>query len=523
MIRKLLSRGFAKKAIIAFLILVQFVLLLVLFLWLSGFSGLNPAWVIIIVAALCAASDVAGFYILNSTSSDAYRLSWMLVVFVLPGIGLFLYLFFANKQNTRRVRDGTRKMVLPVIEQDWEQEEKEGLRKFSDSCYNISCFLYNVDKIIPYRHCSVEYFPLADFVLDPLLRELSKAKHYIFIEFFIIEEKGVFFSSMLEILRKKAADGVDVRIIYDDVGSLTTVDDSFPERMERLGIKVTPFNRFRPLFDVRQNNRNHRKILIVDGHTAFTGGFNIADEYLNKKERFGHWKDNAILVRGEAVTAYTLTFLSDWLLSHPGEVIDKASYHSSAHIDEIGGYPEEEGYVEPYADLPYDGEPVGERVYLSIIERATKYVYIATPYLIMDSEMENALCFAAKSGVDVRVLTPHIPDKKAVFGLTRSNYKKLLLSGAKVYEYTPGFVHEKMFVSDDAIATVGTINLDYRSLYLHFENGTLLYAHPAIKNMKRDYLDTIAVSKQVSAEDYARWERKNKYYWGLLKAIAPFL
>ena len=271
MIRKLLSRGFAKKAIIAFLILAQFVLLLVLFLWLSGFSGLNPAWVIIIVVALCAASDVAGFYILNSTSSDAYRLSWMLVVFVLPGVGLFLYLFFANKQNTRRVRDGTRKMVLPVIEQDWDEQEKEGLSKFSDPCYNISCFLYNVDKIIPYRHCSVEYFPLADFVLDPLLRELSKAKHYIFIEFFIIEEKGVFFSSMLEILRKKAADGVDVRIIYDDVGSLTTVDDSFPERMERLGIKVTPFNRFRPLLDVRQNNRNHRKILIVDGHTAFTG------------------------------------------------------------------------------------------------------------------------------------------------------------------------------------------------------------------------------------------------------------
>ena len=525
MLRKLLSKRFWPKAIIAFLIFFQFVGLFLLFLYLSDWSGLSPEWSGIAVIIVYGIGVVFAFYCFNSESSIAYKLSWVFVVLAFPGAGSFLYLIFGNKQNSRRKARLVKRFVTPYQRDSLSPEEWDAIRKEHPYAYPLASYLHRVKGIVPYQKSSVEYFPLGDAVFEPILAELRKARHFIFIEFFIIESDGVFFSSILEILKQKAQAGLDIRIVYDDVGCLTTLPSSFGKDMALLNIKAKPFNEFRPFLDVRQNNRDHRKMIIIDGHTAFTGGFNLADEYINRKPRFGHWKDNGILVRGKAVEGYTNSFLATYESldpSKPGE-FDKAKYASSAYIEEIGGYPKTAGYVEPYDDTPLDGETVGERVYLSLIQRANDYVYMATPYLLIDEEMENSLCAAAKSGVDVRLLTPHIPDKKAVFNLTRSYYRRLLQAGVRIYEYTPGFVHEKMFIADDKMATVGTINLDYRSLFLHFENGTFLFGSPAIKNMKRDYLDTLSLSKEVDRATYERWYRKNKYYWALLRIAAPFL
>lgn len=525
MLKKLLSKRFWPKAIIAFLIFCQFVGLFLLFLYLSDWSGLSPEWSVIAVIIVYAIGVVFAFYCFNSDSSIAYKLSWVFVILGFPGAGSFLYLIFGNKQNTRRNAKGVKRFIVPYQRASLSEDEWKQIEDKFPYAYPIAHYLHRVKGIIPYKDSSAEYFPLGDAIFEPILTELKKAKHFVFLEFFIIESDGVFFSSILDILKEKAKEGLDVRIVYDDVGCLTTLPSSFAKDMAELGIKAHPFNEFRPFLDVRQNNRDHRKMIIIDGHTAFTGGFNLADEYINKKERFGHWKDNGILVRGKAVEGYTNSFLATFeslYPSKPGE-FDKKQYSSAMYIDEIGGYPKQKGYIEPYDDIPFDGETVGERVYLSLIQRANKYVYMSTPYLLIDEEMENSLCAAAKSGVDVRLLTPHIPDKKTVFNLTRSYYRRLLQAGVKIYEYTPGFVHEKMFIADDLMATVGTINLDYRSLFLHFENGTFLFGSPIIKNMKRDYLDTLSVSKEVDRATYERWYQKNKYYWALLRIAAPFL
>ena len=527
MIKKLLSKGFWPKAIIGFLILCQFAGLFLFFLWLSDWSGVSPAYSLFAIVAVYAFGAVLGLLAYNSTSPSAYRLSWVLVILLLPGIGGFLYLIFGNKQNSKRFRlEQSHKLrdslKTPIEKEQW----GEFLARFGEY-QGIANYLYNVHGFAPHGHSQVAYYPLGDDLFEPLLEELKKAKHYIFLEFFIIEREGVFFSSMLQIMKEKAANGVDVRIVYDDVGCLTTLPSDFASEMARYGIKAKPFNRFRPFLDVRQNNRDHRKMLIIDGHTAFTGGFNLADEYINRKERFGVWKDNGIMVKGEAVEAYTYAFLSTYgaIGSKDGgfSSFDKVPYASSVYADEIGGLPKGEGFVLPYFDMPFDGEAVGERVYLSLINSAKHRLYMATPYLLIDEEMQNAICQAAKSGVDVRLLLPHIPDKKAVFNLTRSYYGPLMEAGVRIYEFTPGLVHEKMFIVDDSVGSVGTINLDYRSLYLHFENGTLLFGDPSIAKMRQDYLQSIEKSELITKERYAFLERKNKYYWAILRIIAPFL
>jgi cardiolipin synthase len=272
------------------------------------------------------------------------------------------------------------------------------------------------------------------------------------------------------------------------------------------------------------NNRDHRKILVVDGHTGFTGGINIADEYINKIERFGHWKDNCILLKGRAVDGLTRLFLRNWIATFDRDLkVDFSQYESQKYIEEIGGYPQSDGFLQPYGDLPFDYESVGERVYLSILSRAEKYVYMSTPYLILDDQLRDAMTLAASEGLDIRLLVPGVPDKRRIFQLTRLNYGPLLAAGVKIYEYTPGFVHQKMFVSDDTIATDGTINLDYRSLYLHLECGTLIMKSRAVDNMKQDFLATIEVSHEVTLEEWNGWRKKKAFEWALLRLLAPLL
>lgn len=521
---KFLRPGFWQKLIVALTMLVEIALAVLVLVWLfDKANATGPTTLLYLLVAVFFLDIATSIYIVSSTSPDIYKMSWLICVWFLPGAGILMYILFANKATSRRNRERVARYARPIERNPSDKKTMEAYERDNYEASQITRYLESCTGSGIHNRTSVEYFPLVDFAFEPILRELRRAKHYIFLEFFIVAP-GKMWDAMLEILKEKAKEGLDVRLIYDDLGCLSTLPMHYDQTLQSYGIKACKFNPFRPMLDIRMNNRDHRKILVIDGHTCFSGGFNLADEYINAEERFGHWKDNAILLRGEAVGNFTFMFLANWVSNgHSEETIKKEDYSPSKYIDEIGGFPESDGYVEPYGDIPFNGEAVGERVYLSLIQKAKKSIYITTPYFIIDQEMENTLCHAAKAGIDVRILTPHIPDKKAVFAVTRSFYGKLLSSGVKIYEYTPGFVHEKTFICDDDMATVGTFNLDYRSLYLHLECGTFFASVSAIAAMKRDFLDTIALSMEITRAKWDKWRLRSKWYWNLLRILGPFL
>lgn len=347
-----------------------------------------------------------------------------------------------------------------------------------------------------YADTETHYLTPGERKLETLLAELEKAEKYIFLEYFIVQE-GVMWNSILEVLKRKTTQGVTVRLIYDDMGCFLTLPKDYAKQLKKHGIQCAVFNPFRPVLTVKQNNRDHRKIAVIDGKVAFTGGINLADEYINAIEKHGHWKDAAIMLKGKAAWSFTLIFLQTW----------EICTHTDEDYEIFYPWKEQEcpvtakGFVQPYADSPMDEENVGEHVYLHILNNAKKYVYINTPYLIVDDSMLSALRLAAKSGVDIRIITPHRWDKWWVHMTTRSYYRELIKSGVKIYEYTNGFIHSKTFVSDDRTATVGTTNLDFRSLYLHYECGALLYEAKAVMEVKEDFLQTLEICQQVTEKD----------------------
>ena len=374
-----------------------------------------------------------------------------------------------------------------------------------------------------YRNTQTKYYPDGESLFIDMVDALREAKHFIFLEYFIIDN-GELWGTVLDILEKKAAEGLDVRLIYDDVGCVNTLPARFYKQLQERGIKCRVFNPFRPFVSIVLNNRDHRKIMVVDGHTGFTGGINLADEYINKKMRFGHWKDTGVRIKGEAVWNFTIMFLQMWC-SITGDTrdLDPGSARAFAprrYLDEL---PSDDGYVQPYGDSPLDEETVGENVYLQIISNARNYIYIFTPYLIIDNEMMTALCTAAKSGLDVRIVTPGIPDKRIVYLTTRSYYGQLLDAGVRIFEYNPGFIHAKCFVCDDEVAVVGTINLDYRSLYLHFECGVWMYGSRAVMEVKHDVMETLEVSTEVTAAEMRGQKLPVRILQSLLRLMAPML
>lgn len=324
--------------------------------------------------------------------------------------------------------------------------------------------------------------------------------------------------TVLEILKHKAAEGVEVRIIYDDIGCFLRLPKNYTKRLDDFGIKCIVFNPFRPFFTAIQNHRDHRKIVSIDGEVAFTGGINLADEYINEIQRFGHWKDTAVMLRGAAAWSLTLMFLEMWAVA--GNTAEDYS-----RFYPYGDKPlphESDGFVQPYCDTPMDRENVSEHIYLHILSRAQDYVYICTPYLIIDETMSSALTLAAKSGVDVRIITPHIPDKKAVHATTRSHYHELISAGVRIYEYSKGFMHSKTFVSDDRVATVGTANLDFRSLYLHFECGACLYDSKTVLDVKKDFLDTLDTCVEITPDQFKVTSR-NRLLRAILRLYSPMM
>lgn len=458
-------------------------------------------------------------WIVNGKGNHAYKLAWIIPIMAFPIFGGLFYLMFggnkSSRRNRRKMQEIAEHMQSSLVQ---DLEVMRSLQRESRSAGNQAKYIFGYSDCPVYKNTETEYLTPGEKKYDRLLEELRKAERFIFIEYFIIN-KGIMWNSILEILKEKAAQGLDVRVIYDDMGCLMTLPYGYEKELEAMGIKCLVFNPFVPVLSIRLNNRDHRKITIIDGHIAFTGGINLADEYINAYEKHGHWKDAAIMLRGEAAWSFTVMFLSMWsFLSKSNEDYDsfKPSMEYCRRIDA-------EGYVQPYADSPLDDESVGESVYLNLIGEAQEYVYINTPYLILDNEMNAALCLAAKRGVDVRIVTPHIADKWYVHSVTRSNYQVLLDSGVRIYEYTPGFIHSKTFVVDNIYAVVGTINLDYRSLFLHFECGVWMYQTKGVTQVKSDYLETLKVC-QLIAPDYnsnLSWHRRLGRT--ILKLFAPLM
>ena len=470
-------------------------------------------------------SIIVAFFVFNSRCNTSYKIAWLTLIVVLPVFGSLCYILFANKKFTKKEKRKNRPTFLALKAANASQETNNVVNLIDKDkdpdAYYFGKYLNDYSHTGIYQNSRVTYYPWGEDAFKAMVEKLKEAKHYIFMEYFIIAE-GEMWNTILDIFKAKVKEGVDVRVMYDDLGSLSTLPVNYYKQMNKIGIKCIAVNRIRALFDIRMNNRDHRKILVIDGHTGFTGGINIADEYINRIVRFGKWKDNAIMIEGDAVFALTSLFLSHWTSENKkGEQLcDMTPYLVSRHSDEVAPIKGDYGYVAPYGSLPFTYETVGENVYLSLIYKAKKYIYIATPYLIMDEQLNNALMIAAKGGVKIKLLTPHIPDKKRVFDLTRSYYKSLVEAGVEVYEYTPGFVHEKTFVVDGVMATIGTINLDYRSLYLHMENGCFLYKCPCIKDIEQDMIETFSDSRRITLEMVHSTPFSKKVYRAFLRLFS---
>ena len=509
--RKFLQRALNRVVITAIIVLLQVgFFLLEILRWGNYYVG--------IAFVLRLLSFCAVVYIIWRPNNPAVKLAWVVPILTFPLFGGVMYLFFGHVIVPRKLRDSmerTNALVQKNLVQD-EEVQKE-LAQTDQAVANQSGYLLSYAGTPVWNHTASTYFPEGLPYWETLLADLEKAQHFIFLEYFILAE-GTMWNAVLEILQSKAKEGVEVRLIYDDVGSVFLLPKKYHETIEKKGIKCVAFNRLVPFMSLVLNNRDHRKIVVIDGKVGYTGGINMSDEYINYRHPYGeHWKDSGIRIEGEAVWNFTVMFLQMWNMSrYTEEDYGRYRYHFKEPLMA-------KGYVQPYMDTPFDEEIVGENVYLNMIGNARKYVYIYTPYLVTDNEMITALKLASKRGVDVRIVTPGVPDKKFVYWLTQSNYQNLIEAGVGIYQYTPGFIHSKCVLCDDELATVGTINFDYRSFYHHFECGVFLYQADAIRTLKKDMEETFAVSEKITLE----WCRdkfvKINIVGPILKLFSPLL
>lgn len=507
--KKIFSRNF----IIILLLIVQISFILTCFLKLYKYlTVIYGAQTILSIILIC--------YVVNKQATNpAYKLCWSMIIMLIPILGAFMYFFAHSDLGMVFFKESKNKMIKmtrPLLPQN--KDITDRLEDANLHMAHLSEYINKYAGYPTYIDSYVEYYALGEEKYASLIRELEKAEHYIFMEYFILNE-GKMWDTILKILERKAEQGVEVRVMYDGMGSQFKLPNYYNRYIETKGIKCRVFNEFRPFLSTMHNNRDHRKILVIDGITAFNGGVNLADEYINEIERFGHWKDTAVMIKGDAVWSYTVMFIQMW--DWKSKELSNYEKYKPLKCNQLKL--QECGYVIPYADTPTDNELVGEYVYLNIINKAKKYVYITTPYLIIDNEMITALGYAVKSGVDIKIIVPHIPDKWYVNLVGWNYYKELINLGIEIYEYMPGFIHAKNFISDDSVATVGTINLDYRSLYLHFECGTLLYECSAVKDIKLDFMNTLAKSRKITVEDCNNRPLIKRITGGILRLIAPLL
>ena len=498
---------FSRVGLVALLIVIEVLLLLAVYQSLNYYFK----W---ITLAQSIFSVIMVFYLFNCSMDATAKLTWMFIIMLIPIPGTILLWLTQKNVGHKMVKERVEKMISETKDALYQEKKVITDKDIVESGTSELCDYVNRTGCFPiYDNTEVTFFPLGELKYKALLEELRKAEHFIFLEYFIIDE-GLMWGSILKILADKAAQGLDVRVMYDGMCEISTLSADYPKRMDKLGIKCKPFSPIQPFISTHYNYRDHRKIMVIDGKVAFNGGVNLADEYINHIERFGHWKDTAVMLRGDAVQSFTLMFLQMWNLTEKTYGWDQTKIRVPATSD---------GFVMPYCDCPLDSSKVGESVYMDILYRAKKYVHIMTPYLILDNELETALKYAAERGIDVTMILPGIPDKKGAYSLAKSHYKSLLESGVKIYEYTPGFVHAKVFVSDDVKAVVGTINLDYRSLYHHFECATYMYKTSCIKDIKIDFEDTLSKCSKVTPETIKNEKFSMKLRGAIMKLIAPLL
>ena len=502
---------FSRITILGILMLLQLGTLYAIFTYLSEYATyINTLLNILKVACI--------IYIINGKGNPDFKITWILLIFVFPVFGTIFYVFMKILPGTglikRRLSDLT-VGTIPFMKQD--KDTLEALRVSKPANANLAQYMSEQVHYPIHRNTAVKYFASGEEKFEEMKRQLEKAEKYIFLEYFIVE-RGEMWNSILRILLKKVKQGVEVRFMYDGMCSMIQLPYHYDRAMRKHGIKCKMFSPIRPTLSSYQNNRDHRKICVIDGKVGFTGGINLADEYINVKERFGHWKDTAVMLEGEAVQNLTMMFLQMWNISEktPENYMRYLTPKSQENKRELG-------FVLPYGDSPYDGEIIGEQVYFHILDHAKKYVHIMTPYLILDNEMISTLTYAAKCGIEVIIIMPHIPDKWYAFCLAKTYYEELMQAGVQIYEYTPGFVHAKVFVSDNDTATVGTINLDYRSLYHHFECGAFIYNNPVVWDIERDFQSTLKMCQKVTLMELRSRSFVDRLLGRILRLFAPLM
>lgn len=497
---------FNKITMTVFLILVQLAWLFFFFISLTEYS----IWINVFFSMISIAMFLA---VIVSNQNPAYQIGWITIIAVFPILGGLFYFFMGNKRPSRKMKKQllkSQEKTLHLISKDQEIIDSIPKRLAMTSNYIHETVAYPIC-----RNTKVSYFEIGEKMYAKMLEDLRKAERFIFFEYFIVS-KGEMWKSIKEILVEKAKNGLDVRIILDDFGCIKFMSGAEKEELTSVGIKLLMFNPIKPVVSLVMNHRDHRKITVIDGKIGYTGGINIADEYINKLVRFGHWKDTGVRLEGEGVRNLSLMFLRLYYAYR--EVDEDMEAYVNVDCSEFKNF--NDGLVQAFSDSPLDDESTALNLYLDLLWNAQKYVYIFTPYLVIDSELQSALCLAAKRGVDVRIVVPGIPDKKTVMQLSKSYFKRLILAGVKIYQYTPGFIHAKNFLVDDEIAVVGTINLDYRSLYLHFECGVMMIGSRTISDIKKDFMETFDLSTQVKLDDYNR--NKLEYIVrAVLRLISP--
>lgn len=505
--RNLTKLAFRRVVAVSLCLLVQILVMVVLFQLFSGYAPWFNALML-----LCAL--LLTLHIVSSQVDPGYKIAWIIPILALPVFGVTLYLLFGGNRKSRRLKKSLRsadKTMQTHLKQD--RHILDHLRDEDPAAEAPVYYLASKAHCPIYEHTKTTYYSGGEACYAQMLQDMQNAKHYIYLEYFIIE-RGKMWGQMLEILHRKVEEGLDVRIIYDDFGCITKLPSGYHKKLESLGIRCRVFNPFIPVVSPLLNNRDHRKLLIVDGKIGFTGGINLADEYINETHPYGHWKDCGIRLEGDAVWSMTIMFLSMWDLIRkdpPQELLPPPNTIESR------------GYVQPFTDCPLDREPVSETVLMNMIARAEKSVFIMTPYLVLNSAMRSVLCVAAKSGIDVRIITPGIPDKKYVFAVTRANYDELLNAGVRIYEYTPGFLHSKVICVDMESAVVGTVNMDYRSLYLHFEDGVFLYHTESLQQISDDFMDTLPLCREIDAQTHQDRKGIVRLAEMVLRIFAPLM
>lgn len=509
--RGIIRAIFGRTGLVLALFFVQVLLLFSVFRW---FTALVPH----LLGGSIAFTAVMVIYLLNSDMDNSAKITWLVVIALVPVLGVVLFWWTKGEVGHRMLKRRLKQLEQDTREQlPQDAQTLERLKAQESGAASLACYLRGKGGGFPvYENTAVTYFPSGEAKFAELLCQLEKAEQYIFLEYFIIDE-GLMWGRVLEVLARKAAEGVHVRVMYDGTCEFTTLPRDYPKRLERLGIACKVFSPLMPFVSTHYNYRDHRKVLVIDGKVGFTGGVNLADEYINHVEKYGRWKDAAVMLEGEGVRTMAALFLQMWSIQREPEF----AQFLTRPLPET----QANGFVIPYGDCPLDGERVGEMVYIDLLNRARRSVHIITPYLILDGELETALRFAAERGVDVHLILPGKPDKWFAYALAKTHYLPLLSSGVKISEWAPGFTHAKVMIMDGQEAVVGTINLDYRSLYHHFENAVWMRGVDCLPRIEADFQDTLAQCRTVEPTRQSVWQGKKLLHLVgmVLKFIAPLI